>query len=489
MTSFYPIFNDDPIFGDKLIKKSCPAKSDICGNLPGVSVLDNFLIPKCNDINFRFSLSPEDSPNGCCVVESSNNTCDTYIPDSPDVTSEDYDMGIQFLDANNLNPRKICHSAPIRKRVLKIQDFFITILISAAVIFLTAIVGSCYEFWLKYGAGLRNSDSTQLIYENKCNKSISPIEYAFPSSMNEYPYKSCGDNTKMGFPYSIITYFNVKKRETQTQGQAQKETEHFGYKFMKLYGLPIKSFCLNFLYTLLFSRKFLNYILTTLSRSYATIESSFLKNIIFLFLTGIAFSVIAKYTGIQQFNSGTTFVLYILAMVIVFAMMFATFVTHFILYWFPEYYNKYEKTESPDKPILTKDFALYNNVLYYITRERLDKGAGFVKKLKNINIMNIILNVCLVLIAIIPFLICLITGYLGSMIGTLYMLFSLVYNIFAVPLSNIEAFLTIIKDHGELLTILFCISVLLSSLDSLDSTTSGIIGGLVGLIILYTFLL
>jgi hypothetical protein len=71
------------------------------------------------------------------------------------------------------------------------------------------------------------------------------------------------------------------------------------------------------------------------------------------------------------------------------------------------------------------------------------------------------------------------------MIGTLYMIFSLVYNIFAVPLSNIEAFLTIIKDHGELLTILFCISVLLSSLDSLDSTTSGIIGGLVGLIILY----
>jgi hypothetical protein len=475
MSLNYPIFNDDPIFGNKLKKTSCPAKSDICGNLPGTSVSDNFIIPNCNDVSFKFSLNQNESPSGCCVVESSNNTCDTYIPDSPDVTGEDYDIGIQFLDANNLNPRKICHSAPIRKRVIKMQDFFVIILISAVVILLTAIFGSCYEYWLKYGAGKYASDGSKVML-HKCQgrEKISPIDHAFPAIINDYPYKKC-PGAELAFPYSSISYFNI----------TDEETDHFGYKCAKILGLPMKAFCLNFLYTLLFSRKFLNYILTTLSRSYATITSSFLKNIIFLFLTGIAFSVIAKYTGIQQFNSGTTFVLYILAMVIVFAMMFATFVTHFILYWFPEYYNKYEKTESPGKPILTKDFALYNNVLYYITRERLDKGAGFVKKLKNINLMNIILNVCLVLIAIIPFLICLITGYLGSMIGTLYMLFSLVYNIFAVPLSNIEAFLTIIKDHGELLTILFCISVLLSSLDSLDSTTSGIIGGLVGLIILY----
>ena len=158
MTSFYPIFNDDPIFGNKLKKTSCPAKSDICCNLSGTSVLDNFVIPKCNDVSFKFSLNQDESPSGCCVVESSNNTCDTYIPDSPDVTSEDYDMGIQFLDANNLNPRKICHSAPIRKRVIKLQDFFVIILISAAIILLTAIFGSCYEFWLKYGHGEDTSD-------------------------------------------------------------------------------------------------------------------------------------------------------------------------------------------------------------------------------------------------------------------------------------------------------------------------------------------
>jgi len=470
MTSFYPIFNDDPIFGNKLKKTSCPAKSDICGNLSGTSVLDNFVIPKCNDVSFKFSLNQDESPSGCCVVESSNNTCDTYIPDSPDVTSEDYDMGIQFLDANNLNPRKICHSAPIRKRVIKLQDFLVIILISAAIILLTAIFGSCYEFWLKYGHGEDTNDGCKFNYKNICKGTIiSPINYAFPAVINDYPYKSCDDEGKeLEFPYSSISYFNVTK----------EDTDHFGYKFLKICGSPMKAFSLNFLYTLVFSRKFLNYILLTLSLSYKNITSPFIKNIIFLFLTGIAFSVIAKYTGIQQLNSGTIFILYILIMVIVFASIFATFITTFILYWFPEYYNNYDKSSKSDisPPILTKNFGLFNNILYEIKNESSDKSAV---------IVNIIKNVCLVLLAIIPFFICLVTGYLGSIIGTLYMMFSLVYNIFAIPLSNIKCFLSIIKDHGELLTILFCISVLLSSIDSFDSTTSGIIGGLVGLIILY----
>lgn len=464
MTSFYPIFNDDPIFGNKLKKTSCPAKSDICGNLSGTSVLDNFVIPKCNDVSFKFSLNQDESPSGCCVVESSNNTCDTYI--FSDVTSEDYDMGIQFLDANNLNPRKICHSAPIRKRVIKLQDFLVIILISAVIILLTAIFGSCYEFWLKYGHGQEASDGCKFNYIN-CKRTISLINYAFPAVINDYPYKSCEDE-ELEFPYSSISYFNVTK----------EDTDHFGYKFLKICGSPMKAFSLNFLYTLVFSRKFLNYILLTLSRSYRNIKNPFIKNIIFLFLTGIAFSVIAKYTGIQQLNSGTSFILYILMMVIVFASIFATFITTFILYWFPEHYNKYDKSQAggDSPPILTKNFGLFSNVLYENKSDASHKSPI---------VLNIIKNVCLVLLAIIPFFICLVTGYLGSIIGTLYMIFSLVYNIFAIPLSKIQCFLSIIKDHGELLTILFCISVLLSSIDSFDSTTTGIIGGLVGLIILY----
>jgi len=206
MSLLYPIFNDDPIFGNKLKKTSCPSKSDICGNLPGRSVLDTYSIPKCNNVSFKFSLDPEESPSGCCVVETSNNTCDTYAPDSPDFTSDDYDIGIQFLDANRLNPRKICHSAPIRKRVIRIQDFFVTIIISAFIILSTAIFGSCYEFWLKYGMGSKH-DGCKLVYESKCDpsKKLSPIDYAFPKEIEAYPYKSCTANKELDFPYSIDT--------------------------------------------------------------------------------------------------------------------------------------------------------------------------------------------------------------------------------------------------------------------------------------------
>ena len=104
---------------------------------------------------------------------------------------------------------------------------------------------------------------------------------------------------------------------------------------------------------------------------------------------------------------------------------------------------------------------------------------------KETKLLNIVFNVCLGLLAIIPFLICLVTGLVGAIIGTFYMILSLLFNIFYIPLSNTSSFFTIITDHSELLTILVCISVLLSSVDSFDSTTSGILGGLVGLLILY----
>ena len=89
------------------------------------------------------------------------------------------------------------------------------------------------------------------------------------------------------------------------------------------------------------------------------------------------------------------------------------------------------------------------------------------------------------MLAILPFLICLGTGLVGSLFGTLYMILSLIFNIFYIPASNISCIFSIIKDHSDLLTILFCISVVLASVDTFDSTTSGTLGGLVGLLILY----
>lgn len=480
MSTFNPIFDDDSLFGSKLKKTSCPSKSDICGNLPGTSVLDSpdYVIPKCSNINFKFSLTPEDSPSGCCVVDTSNDTCGTYIPESATFDEEDYNIGIQFLDASGLNPRQICHSAPIRERVIKLKDFFIIIVTSALIILSTAIIGACYEFWLKYGAG-KNHDCSSFNYK-KCKEVISPIQYAFPSSLAGYPYtKNCEGETKLGFPYFVVTYFNLKS-------STNEEHESVIKKVFKIFGLPVKAFCLNFLYTLVFSRKFISYVLKTLSNAYYDIgEAPLVKNIIFLFLTGLLFNVIAHITKIQSLNGGPGFVLYILSLVIMGATIYTLFLTNFILYWWPGDYDKYDSNgkganDTKTPPLLNKEFGLVGNVFYalrYPPASRTTKGP--------INPFNLLKNIGLALLLFIPVSIAFTTGMLGSMVGLLYMTLSLMFNIFYIPLSNTTCFLNLIKDHGDLLTILFCISIIVSSVNSFNSTTSGIIGGLVGVLILY----
>jgi len=77
---------------------------------------------------------------------------------------------------------------------------------------------------------------------------------------------------------------------------------------------------------------------------------------------------------------------------------------------------------------------------------------------------------------------------LGSILALIYMTFSLIFNIFYIPMSNPIEFFDIIKNHGNLLTILFCISILIASLDKLNHTSTGIIGGLLGIIIIYKIL-
>lgn len=485
MSTFNPIFDDDSLFGSKLKKTSCPSKSDICGNLPGTSVLDSpdYVIPKCSNINFKFSLTPEDSPSGCCVVDTSNDTCGTYIPESATFDEEDYNIGIQFLDASGLNPRQICHSAPIRERVIKLKDFFIIIVMSALIILSAAIIGACYEFWLKYGTG-DSYDCSSFIYK-KCGEKIGPIQYAFPSSLAGYPYTKCDGETKLGFPYFVVTYFNLKS-------STDNEHESVIKKVFKIFGLPVKAFCLNFLYTLVFSRKFISYVLETLSNAYLRIGNApLVKNIIFLFLTGLLFNVIAHITKIQSLNGGPGFVLYILSLVIMGATIFTLFLTNFILYWWPGDYDKYDRhgkgaNDTSKPPLLNKKFGLVGNVFYALRNPSTSYYPNTTKlKPGPINPFNLLKNIGLALLLFIPVSIAFTTGMLGSMIGLLYMTLSLVFNIFYIPLSNTTCFLNLIKDHGDLLTILFCISIIVSSVNSFNSTTSGIIGGLVGVLILY----
>ena len=58
-------------------------------------------------------------------------------------------------------------------------------------------------------------------------------------------------------------------------------------------------------------------------------------------------------------------------------------------------------------------------------------------------------------------------------------------NNFYIPLSNPLECFSILKSHADLLTILFCIGVIGSSANSLDTITTGIMSGILMLIIVY----
>ena len=455
-----PIFNDDPLFGNKLKRTSCPGRSDICGNLQGV--LSTHIIPKCNDLDFQFSLDPEDAPSGCCVVETPEETCKTYVPQSADFNGNSYDIGIQFLDEKGENPRKICHSAPIRKRVMKIPEFLYSSLLSIGIVIIAACLGACYEFWLKYGVINNGSSGCGTFkYVDDCNNELSAIDYAFPSKLEKYPYAPC-DNKGLDLPYKLLNFSD----------QNYNSEMGFGERFFNIVKAPWKALCLNFLYTLFLSRVFINTSLTLASTNYQKLgDKAFgFKNIIFLLLTGILFGVIAQYAKIEALKYGPGLVIYFLLMLVVFAMLATMLLTNFLLYWTTEYYNKNAPNEESK---ISNGYTLFANVLYKITPVSLK------------SIVNILLNILLIIVILISYSVCFSAGFFGSIIGLLWMIMSLLYNIFVIPILNIGCFFTILSDHTWLITILFCIGVILSSRGRLTSTITGILSGLVGLLTLY----
>lgn len=460
-----PIFNDDPLFGNKLKRTSCPGRSDICGNLQGV--LSTHIIPKCNDLDFQFSLDPEDAPSGCCVVETPEETCKTYVPQSADFNGNSYDMGIQFLDEKGENPRKICHSAPIRKRVMKIPEFLYSSLLSIGIVIIAACLGACYEFWLKYGVINNGSSGCGTFkYVDDCNNELSAIDYAFPSKLNKYPYEPCV-NKELGLPYKLLNFSD----------QNYNAEMGFGERFFNIVKAPWKALCLNFLYTLFLSRVFINTSLTLASTNYQKLgDKAFgFKNIIFLLLTGILFSVMAQYAKIEALKYGPGLVIYFLLMVVVFAMLATMLLTNFLLYWGTKYYNTNFSPNEESK--ISNGYTLFANVLYQI--------KPYIKPFNPKFIVNILLNILLIIVILISYSVCFSTGFLGSIIGLLWMIMSLLYNIFVIPILNIGCFFTILSDHTWLITILFCICVILSSRGRLTSTITGILSGLVGLLTLY----
>jgi hypothetical protein len=505
MTLFdYPIYSGDSIFGKlKKTQGTCPAKTDICNNFANSNyVIDGTVtLPKCNATTFSFTENKDESPNGCCVVDTSNDTCDSMLESKgiTNIAGKYYDIGIDITDASGENQRSICHSAPIRQRTLVITDFITIIIASAVILILTAIVGGCYEFILKYG-----ECKDCIYYKSTCanRKRLSVIDYMFPSVVCNYPYQECNKGTgtgestltgggpeKSGFISTYAEYTANGTKCITLHEVESKQTKPFPYNLidyandsikLELIRIPIRAFALFFLYTALFTRQILSYILKKCSIKYQQVvkHNALVSNIMFLFLTGILFNIIAKYTGISGLHGANGYILYFLIMVssIMFSLSCAAVI--FVLWWYPSlvFEKYYIQCNIP-----RNYYRMVNirKMFFSLTDKKRPLGK---------RILFIIIDILLILPLIIVAMFSLSLGVFGSASAFIYLVLSLIFNMFYIPLSNTVEFLDIIKSHGNLLTILFCVTVLVASINKMNSITSGILGGLMAFIILYTLI-
>ena len=74
---------------------------------------------------------------------------------------------------------------------------------------------------------------------------------------------------------------------------------------------------------------------------------------------------------------------------------------------------------------------------------------------------------------------------LGNILALFYLHFYVIIGFFYMPFKKYQDLLKIIKSHGNILTLLFCIIVVLAGVKVLHPTSVGVIGGILGLLILY----
>ncbi len=74
---------------------------------------------------------------------------------------------------------------------------------------------------------------------------------------------------------------------------------------------------------------------------------------------------------------------------------------------------------------------------------------------------------------------------LGNILALFYLHFYVIIGFFYVPFKHYTQLFKIIKSHGNILTLLFCMIVVLAGVNVLHPTSVGVIGGILGLVVLY----
>ena len=424
---------------------------------------------------------------GCCYNENVNTECLT----------KDNNTGLKFLGSNG-KIGNFCHKEEVQTLYNTLFDdtnnitkFFKLIVVSILSLLITAIIGTCYEFWLRYGNSIEC-----IYYKSKCvnigkSDKISLVDYMFPNNICYYPYQACsqsktgqsGGTKSQGIISNFATYEHAGAKcitlayDTTIYGGkpipyniADFAANNIKSEFILVLAKTISFF---FLFPILLSRVVLNFIFSRLSTVYQKVIkfNPLLSNIVFLFLTGLIWPAISYLTKSDVFLFGPGFllggVIGLAGFIVMLGIVIAPLATIFPRKLFG---SSLDKCNIP-----TSYYKIFRTGLFYPLAE-----AELKTKVLNV-IKNIILFFPITLLIVFH----LILGLTTVIIAMIYQSISILFNFIYIPLSNPLECFSILKSHADLLTILFCIGVIGSASNSLDPTTTGIMAGILMLIIVY----
>ena len=414
----------------------------------------------------------------------------------------------------------------------KIALFFHVLLMSALVLFIYSILGVCFEFWLRYG-----NAAECIYYKSACNtvkSELNMIEYAFPSEICDYPYQICKSKQKQigglkgGTPknsekpgikskfsaYKAVSAkcINLNATEPIFTGKAfpyniaDHAEDNFNSETIKSIG---KTISFTFLYVVLTTRYLIKWVLSNISIKYQTTfrGNAIMANILFLFLSGLLFGLIAGLTKNSNVLFGAFWPLAAIGFLItlgttgVSLMLSIHYIWDFfsfLLYrsWNPEKYNKekdqgflrfippmFQKKECSELYNLNEYYKFIDDKKMFIANEWMGKEFGWEKIKKFIiwlvsNIIMAIIWLSMRLI-ILPFIIIVMLG-----LAAIYLNIVIPLKILFIPLSNPLETFSLLKDHADLLTIFLCLCILSACRLAFNNTVTGIVAGLIVILII-----
>jgi hypothetical protein len=530
-------------------------------NIIGASDISN--IPMC---------STSSGFSGCCkrqmILENSANILDECRINS---------TGLVYKNGDNYY--NICHKELIQDKVnilnsiYELEDglekFFIVLLATIVLIVFYTLFSLPYEFWLRYGNSIQciyykvKSTCTNMVSNN--NDKLTIIEYIFPNNLHKFPYETCNANDQSGgmkggekegaINSNYINYIEYNENGSKCinvdfdDDDDDRNSRYFPYNLGEYANdeskvknpfiiMILKGFSFYFLYTILFIRTGLNYLLSSLSKRYQKIyeKKSYISSILLLInFIFTPFLLISALCGL-----------------ITIALILPIVITIMDIFKNLNYFNESIKTSpsTKEKPNYY-DIYSYKNIFYNLLPNDFDTNDDKSNKLLGI-VVGLLLTfsisaiiyafinsdgtlseeerggwtiTTLTLLIILPFsffqlfkhitmpetgkktltflkhllldiflmvpfiatvFITFIVGNIANILAVLYSIFNLLFNFYYIPFSNSIEFLDLMKSHSKLITIILLICVITSSATAnLGQLVTGILGGLLGLYLLY----